>query len=247
VDLSASGLLCGIVVVFAAGVIKGLTGFGFSLFTVPILVVLLGPRTAVPVIVVLNAVSNVPLYLHSRRWVSLRRTYPLILSGVVSIPLGAYLLAVLDAAVLKVIAGIVICLFALAFLLGFRKQIRHEKAGLIGAGLVSGALNGLISTGGPPAILFLTNQGMPKERFRANLIAYFLFLNIATLPIHFAAGLISSGVIRSAALFIPALALGALVGIRLVGHVPEAAFKRTVLAMVMAAGAFMALASLRVM
>jgi uncharacterized membrane protein YfcA len=241
-DISDLHLLYGIATVFAAGVVKGLTGFGFSLLTVPILVILLGPKTAIPIIIILNAASNVPLYFHSRKWSSLGRIRPLIAAGIISIPVGTYLLLVLDTAVLKLIVGIAICLFALAFMLGFRREIKREKHGLIGAGLVSGILNGLISTGGPPVILFLTNQGVPKQRFRASLIAYFLFLNTATLPVHYAGGLISLEVVEYAAIFMPALAAGALVGTRLIGYVPEAAFRKAVLTVVMAAGLMLVLA-----
>ena len=246
-DISGLHLFYGIVAVFAAGIAKGLTGFGFSLITVPILVILLGPRKAVPVIIILNAVSNIPLYLHSRKYSSLARIRPLIAAGVVSIPVGTYLLLVLDAAALRLIVGVVICFFALAFLLGLRREIKRETRGLIGTGLVSGILNGLISTGGPPVILFLANQGMPKDRFRANLIAYFLFLNAATLPAHFVGGLLSLEVVEYAAIFMPALAGGALVGIRLIKHVPEAAFRKTVLIIVMVAGFTVALAGLGVL
>ena len=245
-DVSGTHLIYATASVFAAGIVKGLTGFGFSLLMVPILVTLLGPKTAVPVIVILNAASNVPLYLHSRKRSSLRRIWPLIIAGIVSIPAGTYLLLILDPAILKTIVGVVICVFALALLLGFRREIRREKRGLLAAGLMSGVLNGLISTGGPPAILFLTNQGMPKERFRANLIAYFLFLNAATLPAHFTGGLISLDVIRYAAIFIPALAAGAIVGIRLIGCVPEASFRKAVLAIVLITGFMVALAGLDV-
>jgi uncharacterized membrane protein YfcA len=245
-DIWGSQIIWGAAAVFAAGIVKGLTGFGFSLLMVPILVTLLGPKAAVPVIVILNAASNVPLYLHSRRWSSLGRIWPLIGAGIVSIPAGTYLLLVLDASVLKIIVGVVICLFALALLLGFRREIKKEKRGMVAAGLVSGLLNGLVSTGGPPAILLLTNQGMPKERFRANLIAYFLFLSAATVPAHLVGGLISAQVLRYAVIFTPALAAGALVGTRLVRYVPEASFRRAVLAIVMATGFMVALAGLGV-
>jgi uncharacterized membrane protein YfcA len=87
---------------------------------------------------------------------------------------------------------------------------------------------------------------MPKERFRANLIAYFLFLNAATLPVHLAGGLISLEVLRYAAVFIPALAAGAAVGTRLIRYVPEASFRRAVLGIVMATGFTVALAGLGV-
>jgi uncharacterized membrane protein YfcA len=46
--------------------------------------------------------------------------------------------------------------------------------------------------------------------------------------------------------FIPALAGGVLIGIRLVGHVPENAFRKAVLALVAAAGFLVALAGLGV-
>jgi len=246
VEMTGTQALLGIAVVFAAGVIKGLTGFGFSLFTLPALVIFLGPKTAVPVIVLLNAVSNVPLYIHSRKWSSLRRIWPVVVAGVATMPIGTYLLLILDTSVLKLIVGVVICLFALAFLLGLRREIRRERLGLVSAGLLSGVLNGLISTGGPPVILFLSNQGIPKDSFRANLITYFLFINAATLPAHFAGGLLSLEVFQYAAVFIPALAVGALVGIKLVGHIPEATFRKSVLALVAVAGFWVVLAGLGV-
>jgi hypothetical protein len=125
--------------------------------------------------------------------------------------------------------------------------MKREKAGFVGAGLISGILNGLISTGGPPAILFMSNQGMERDRFRANLITYFLFLNMATVPAHFVGGLLSMGIIRSAALFLPALAGGAYLGTKLVKCVPEDAFRKAVLAVVMATGVMVALSGLGVM
>ena len=246
-EISLTQLLYGIAVVFGAGVVKGLTGFGFSLITVPLLVVLFEPKAAIPLVILMNAASNVPLYLHSRRHSGLGRIWPLIVAGIVSIPVGAYLLVILDTAALKMVVGSVICLFALAFLLGFRREVGSEKQGLVFAGLISGILNGLISTGGPPAILFLTNQGMLRDRFRASLIAYFLFLNMATIPVHLASGLLSAETVRTAAVFIPALAAGAFVGVRLVKRVPEEAFRKAVLAIVIGAGLMVVLSGLGVL
>ena len=174
-DGTAHAILYGIIAVFVAGIIKGLTGFGFSLAVVPVLVLLLGPRTAIPIVIILNALTNIGLYFSVRKWVDLKRIRPLIISGIVSIPIGMVLLLVLNVTALKIIIGCTICIFALAFLLGFRKQVHNEKRGFMAAGLVSGTLNGAISTGGPPVILFLTHQGDAKRPFRANLIAYFLF------------------------------------------------------------------------
>ena len=229
-------LLYGLVTVFVAGIAKGLTGFGFSLLAAPVLIVLLGPRTAVPIIVLLNSFTNIVLFAGSRHSADVRRISPLIIAGIVAVPAGMLLLLVLNVAILKLTVGIAIVVFAVAFLTGFRRPVKNERRGLLLAGLISGTLNGVISTGGPPIILFLTNQGLPKAVFRASLIAYFLFLNLATVPIFLAGGLMSWAVGRYAVMFIPAMLLGAFAGSKLLKRVPEHIFRVITLAVVMCAG-----------
>ena len=246
-DGTAHVIIYGIIAVFVAGVVKGLTGFGFSLAAVPFLVLLLGPRTAIPIVIILNALTNIGLYLSVRKSANLGRIKPLIIAGIVSVPVGMVLLLVLNVTILKIIIGCTICIFALAFLVGFKRQVRNEKRGLIAAGLLSGVLNGAISTGGPPVILFLSNQGDAKQPFRANLIAYFFFLSLASVPIFFAGGLVTFTVTRYALIFFPALVLGALAGNWLLRRVPEETFRIIALLVVMAAGVISVLSSTGIM
>jgi uncharacterized membrane protein YfcA len=242
--LSVETAIYAIIAVFAAGLIKGLTGFGFSLLSVPVLVVLLGPRTAVPVIILLNAVANVVLFPLCREAAHLRRIVPLIVAGIATVPLGLLLLLSLDPEAVKLLAGCVTILFALAFLTGFQRPVRNEKWGFAAAGLISGTLNGLISTGGPPAVLFLTNQGVPKQAFRASLLAYFLFLSLASVPMFLAGGLLSVAIARCALLLLPAMFLGAFAGSKLLRKLPERGFRVTALIIVMFAGLLSVLSSL---
>jgi len=235
-----------VMAVFAAGVIKGLTGFGFSLVSVPVLVVLLGPRTAVPVIILLNAVANIVLFPIARRGAHLGRIVPLIVAGIATVPLGMLFLLTLNPQAVKLVAGCVTILFAIAFLAGFQRPVRNERWGFAAAGLISGTLNGLISTGGPPVVLFLTNQGVPKQAFRASLLAYFLFLSLASVPMFLAGGLLSSAVVRFAILLLPAMFLGAFVGSNLHHRLPERVFTVTALVVVMFAGLLSVLSSLGV-
>jgi uncharacterized membrane protein YfcA len=235
--------LLGFLAVFVAGIVKGLTGFGFSLMAVPVLVVLLGPRTAIPVVILLTAFANVLLFMGCRRSASVRRILPLVIAGIATVPVGMYLLLILETTVVKLVAGCVTVIFALAFLAGFRRPIRRERNGFVLAGLMSGTLNGVISTGGPPVILFLTNQGVAKTEFRANLISYFLFLNLATVPIYFAGGLMSATVGGYAAAFVPAMLLGAFLGSRLLRMVPEKTFRTVALVIVAVAGLLSVLSS----
>jgi len=242
--LSLETVIYAIIAVFAAGVIKGLTGFGFSLVSVPVLVVILGPRTAVPIIILLNATANVAMFPLVRQAAHLRRIVPLVVAGIAAVPLGMLLLLKLDPQTVKLLAGCVTILFALAFLAGFQRPVSNEKWGFAAAGLISGTTNGLISTGGPPAVLFLTNQGVPKKTFRASLVAYFLFLNLASVPMFVAGGLLSASIARQALILAPAMFLGAFVGSKLLHKLPEQTFRVTALVVVMLAGLLSVLSSL---
>jgi uncharacterized membrane protein YfcA len=229
-------LAAGLAAVYAASVVQGLLGFGFSLVTVPILVLFVAPKMAVPVILVLSTFINLFLYREVRGKASLRRMLPLMIAGVAGLPVGTYLLVTLDAGLVKIAVGCLVAFFALVFLAGLERPIRRENWGLVAAGVTSGILNGVSSTSGPPVILFLANQGMVRDTFRASLIAYFLFLNLATIPIYLIGGLISRGVLGYSAALLPAMVLGALTGSKLSRRVPERSFRRIALIAVIGAG-----------
>jgi uncharacterized membrane protein YfcA len=231
--------------VYFGGCVKGLTGFGFSLVAVATLVVVAPPSLVVPVVLLMNSLMNLILLYGARRHVDARRALPLGVAGIAGLPLGAYILAVADAATLRVVIGIVILVFAVALFTGFRKEIRRERLGSALVGFTGGLLNGSTGTGGPPVVLFLSNLGISKLTFRANLIAYFVCINLAALPFFYARGILTAEVMRTLALLLPAFILGSLTGTRLLGRVSEEAFRRITLAIVAAAAVMAVVAGLR--
>ena len=50
------------------------------------------------------------------------------------------------------------------------------------------------SIAGPPVILFFSNQGIKREVFRANLVAYFTFINIGAMIVFVLYGLLNQAV-----------------------------------------------------
>ena len=159
-------IIVGLAALLLAGLVQGLTGFGLALVSVSILINFLSPKLVVPTVVILSIFTNIIILFEARKWVDLRRIWPLMMAGIVGMPLGTYLLVVLDASILKVFIGAVIALFAIAFLMGFKKQIRNEKLAFAPVGFISGLLQGSTSLSGPPIILFFVNQGVEKQVFR---------------------------------------------------------------------------------
>jgi len=229
-------MLLGLAAVFAAGVTSGLTGFGFALVTVPLLILFLPPQVVVPIVTLLSNLTHAIILLETRKWLDVKRIWPLMVAGVIGTPLGTYILLALDGKSLKVLMGVVIVLAALAMLTGFKRPIRSEKLAFVPVGLASGLLSGSTAMGGPPVVLFFSNQGVDKQVCRANFTLLFTVLSLATIPSQAAGGLIGHDVLVYTLAFSPALLLGTLAGIRLARSVSEAVFQRVTLAVVMVTG-----------
>ncbi len=243
--ISATVLATGLLTVFLASAVYSLTGFGFALVAAPILVAVLPPTSVVPIMLVLVSVLTFGILLPVKRYVDLQRIWPLMVAGVLGMPLGALLLLALDAQLLKVLMGVVVAGFALAQLSGLRLRVTHEKVAWVPVGFLSGLLVGSTSMSGPPVVLFFANQAVERQIFRANLLAYFMVLNLASLPVFGATGLLSGATLTYALSFLPALGLGAWFGHTLSYRVDDRLFRRLVLCIVLVAGLLSVVAGLR--
>jgi uncharacterized membrane protein YfcA len=235
-------LLLAMLVILLASLIQGLVGFGFSLVSVPLLVLLMPATELVPMMVLLSLALGLLLLADLKRHVKLKRIWPLLVGGAVGNPLGILVLLLVEAVVIKLLIGALIVVFAVALLLDYRRRVEREKLAMAPVGLTSGVLNGSVSMSGPPVALFFANQGYGKKRFRASLIAYSVFLNVIALPFFLLAGLLTSDVLMNSGLMLPALVVGALAGSAAARKVREKRFRKFVLVLATAAG-FLSLAS----
>ncbi len=229
-------LIPALLIIFVASFTQGLTAFGFSLIAVPLLVLFISPRVVVPIMIIFSLLLNIYLLISCKKHLKLKRIIPLMIFGILGIPFGAWVLRALSAQTLKIIIGITISFFALLFLLGFRREVVNEKRASVPVGFISGVLNGSISMSGPPVILFFANQGTRKDEFRANLVAYFLVLNIFSIPVFILNGLITGEVLNHSAYLLPALVTGMVLGNALAAKLPEKIFRKIALVIVFLSG-----------
>jgi len=228
--------LVGACAIFTASVISGLTGMGFALISVPILILFLPPRSVVPLILLLSGISNLLVVLKTRKWLEPGRFLPLLVTGVIGATLGTKLLVLVDTHSMTMAIGLVSVLSSLGLLLGLGRPVRREQLGLACTGLLSGMLGGSTSMSGPPVILFLANQAVEKQVLRANITLYFVVLSVSALPSQIASNLIGEHLVTYAVVLLPVLTLGTLLGIKLSAKVEEEAFRKVVLSVVTVAG-----------
>ena len=245
--MGSTELAVGALVVLLGGMVQGCTGFGNALVMAPVLMLLMPYQQVPPLVMLLALVNNGAVMIEARTAVSGRLVLPLMLGGVIALPLGAYLLKSLDASVFKLGLGVVVLLLAVALFAGLRLPLLPRWRNLLPVGMLSGLLGGSTSISGPPVILFLANLGISKQSFRANLVAHFALLNAVSLILYGVFGLLNRAVFVTAAIYLLPLLLGSALGIWIARRVHEQAFSRLVLVLIAAIGALLIVSNLGVL
>ena len=122
-----------------AGALRGFSGFGSALVLAPTISALYGPRTAVPVALLLELLLSVPFVPPALRLVDRRRVAILCAAALVAIPAGAALLVAVDEDALRVAICAMVLVAAAVIGLGWRYHGRPSAA----ATAVTGGLSGL--------------------------------------------------------------------------------------------------------
>jgi len=225
-----------------AGVIRGITGFGGAMVMSPPLALLLGPLLAVPVVLLLESIAAAPMLVQLRREVRWRVIGPIIAAACVTIPLGTWILLSVDPVLMRRAIAVVVILFSLLLLRGWRYAGGQRMATGVGLGAISGTLVGATSMGGPPVILYLLAGPDPVATTRANLTYFVGAISLAGVAILALEGVLGwRGALLAAALA-PGYYLGMVAGTRLFARFNDIRFRRftLVLMMVVAAGILLA-------
>jgi len=219
-----------------AATIQGMTSFGFALVAVPLLSFFLDISLITPLLVLYSFVLNLIIFSRIYKNADFKSLKFMMIGGVLGIPAGTYLLKNLDSDLLKLMVGILVVVFGLILLRGITFRLKNEKKAYLPIGLVSGVLQGAVALSGPPIVLFLSNQGANKDKFRASLSSYFLLLNFISLPMFFLSGLFTSEVLMTSLKASPGMIIGVVLGLKLSNKIDEKTFKKITLALIIVMG-----------
>lgn len=226
-----------IATIFLAAMVQGMTGFGFSLVAMPFLALVMPLQLLVPILVVCSLALNILVFSRINGKLHLKRIAVLLVAGAISTPLGVQLLTVIEESILKAVVGLLVIFSAVLMMKGSKIHFHNKHITYAVTGFLSGVLNGSVSLSGPPVVLMLVNEGEEKNDFKKNISAYFLSLNVLTMPSFFIKGLIDANVLKMSAVGIAVLLIGASIGIIIGAKIEEGRFQKIVLMMIMAMGA----------
>lgn len=227
-------LILAVVIALAAGVVRGITGFGGAMVMSPPLALLLGARVTVPVVLLLESIVAAPMLWQTRHLVNWRIVGGILVTACAFVPLGVLVLAVANPDAIRNAIAISVIVFALLLLRGWRYAGRPRLSTSLGLGAISGSMLGATSIGGPPVILYLLSGPDTIETTRANLTLYVTVTSLIGILMLLQQGLFDEHAGWTSLWLAPAYYVGLVGGVRLFPRFNDNRFRRFTLALLIA-------------
>lgn len=228
----AGTLVLLLAVTLAASLARGFSGFGAALIFIPLASALLGPRVAVPLLLVTDGIMAAGMIPGAVRKADRGEVGTMALGALVGVPLGTWVLTALDPLVLRwAIAALVAAMLAL-LLSGFRFRGHPRPPLTVLVGLISGLFSGAAQVGGPPVVTYWLGGTVPASTVRANIVLFFAVTSVVGAVGYVWGGLITGRTLLLATLIAPVYGLGTWSGSRMFGLASDQTFRRICLGMI---------------
>lgn len=224
-------LAAAIAIVFLAAIVRGYSGFGFSLLAITALSLLYAPATIIPSIFLLEIAASIHLLPGLWRDIHWRSLIPLVIGTGIGTPIGLTFLTTIPAAPMQIALGLCVLLVTCLLWVGFALKTMPGNMASTGAGLAAGVANGAFGIGGPPVILFYFASPAGSIVGRATLVVYFLLTDAIGLVFLARENLVSTDSLFRTLTFLPALLAGVWLGARSFKTADPVVFRKWVLAL----------------
>jgi hypothetical protein len=166
-----------------AGLTRGFSGFGGAMIYMPLIAAIYDPRIAAVTILLVDFVSATPFAILEVRRCTWREVGPLSIAMAAGLPLGVWLLIVLDPIALRWFIAAMVLSLVPVLASGWRYHGAPRMPITIGVGLFSGVTAGAVLIAGPPVILYWLGGGNSAQTMRANLMVFFMICDVILVAI----------------------------------------------------------------
>ena len=215
-----------VAVVILGGLIQGVAGFGFGLFSMGMLVLMMPVSDAVVIVSILS-MASIGLNLWTvRGHIPWRDALPILLVSLPTTVLGVYSHTYLDPRWLRLaIAVMILAGCAVAVWSPKRVLIRAVYPWALIAGAIGGLFGGLVNMGGPPVVLYTLLKRWEKRMAKAAMSVYFLAAGTVRIAAQISSGLATPPLIRRGVLLLPVALAAAFAGTRIFARLSNERFR----------------------
>jgi uncharacterized membrane protein YfcA len=230
-----------------AGLVQGISGFAFAMVAMAIWVWGVDPALAAVMAVFGGLTGQIISVIRVRRGWHLDLLWPFVLGSAIGIPIGTWILPMLDANRFKLVLGSLLVVCCAAMLA--TDNLPHFKRGgrLADAfvGLLGGVMAPLSGFSGLAPALWCTLRGYTKDAHRAVLQNFNLIVLAATFASLVWSGRAHTGLLPQMGVVAGSLVIPSIYGSKIYIGMSPVAFKRGVLWLLLLAGIMMLASSLR--
>tara|TARA_Y100001960_G_scaffold332551_1_gene433512 strand:+ start:259 stop:1005 length:747 start_codon:yes stop_codon:yes gene_type:complete len=214
---------------FAAGLIRGFSGFGATMTLAPSLSLVIPPTEAVTIALIMEIAGASQLLPRAAREANWREFAPLTIAACILAPAGSYFLVTLDPDITRRMIGGTVIIFVFIMLAGYRFRGQPSLGASLSVGGLGGILLGSTGVGGPPVILYLLSTPTPADTARANIIIHIGVTSAVLLIILWFHQVLSVVSLWRGLIFFPILLTANWAGARLFSLASEITFRHSAL------------------
>lgn len=214
---------------------QAISGFGFAMLAIPLMIPLVGPQSAVVIATGLGFALTIGSSVAHRSFIQWRPVLTISAAALFGIPVGLVIIQILEERWLTLAIGVVV--IAATILLARHAAWRSKSGGVVvGAGVLSGVMLSSTGINGPPVVGAFQSLGMRPREFRASLQATFALQGVLTITGFLIIGLLDFDVFILAITSLPFLVIGWVLGSRTFNKLSPRTFRIVVLATLMVSG-----------
>lgn len=211
-------------ILFVAYLVRGVAGFGSGLIAIPLLTLLHPLTLVVPLVVLLDYLGSAAQGVKHREVIAWKELIPLFPFTLIGCLLALYLFTAIELGGLELGLGVFVIVFALYQLLPL-PPLKGSRLWCIPAGLFGGLIGTLFGTGGPVYMMYLTARGLDKHVTRASFATFFFIDGSIRLLGFYSIGLLHREHLHTLLYWLPAAAIGLLIGGRIHTGLSNTTFK----------------------
>lgn len=195
-----------VLIVSSGYFVQGLTGFGATIFSMPLLLMLYKLDIVVPVCISLSIIQSIFVIIKDYKDIHIKEIAKVLILATIGIPIGLYIGTVVSEVILKKVLGIYLLLNSIYNLINiYRKRENNLSKSklLVIFPILGGCFQGVFGTGGPLVVIYASNKIKDKTNFRASLFPVWLTTNIIIIIQKISAGYVNIDVIKLVLIAIP--------------------------------------------
>ncbi|KQB97029.1 sulfite transporter TauE/SafE [Loktanella sp. 1ANDIMAR09] len=213
------------IALLGAAFVRGYSGFGFSAIFIAFAALVTNPLPLIPVVFACEILMTVFQARGIRGYVDWRRVLYMLCGAAIALPFSVTVMLSVGTDTARIVISAIILVMSLVLLSGWTLQRRIGALGHGGVGIISGACNSA-GIGGLPVAAFMSAQPMQAATFRATMIVYLTGLDMITLPLLWAGGLVNWDTAIGLVMAFPLLGLGVWLGGRQFLSASPSTFRR---------------------